>query len=163
MAKPITIKIQHTSEELEREVKKTRDGNYRLRVQVILSIVQGKETKKIQQELMISNPTIFSWIKRYNDKGLEGLHEICRGGRKEGNPKWNDAIFKALFAKLDLMEEFWSVPKMAEWIAEQYEQKIPERSIHNRLKKGGYSFKSSRPNPYKGDPELQAAFKKTGF
>jgi len=29
------------------------------------------------------------------------------------------------------------------------------------IRAGGYTFKSSRPNPYKGNPNLQASFKKT--
>ncbi len=36
--------------------------------------------------------------------------------------------------------------------------KIP----NNRLKKGGYSYKTSRPYPYKGDERAQAEFKKKG-
>jgi transposase len=63
--------------------------------------------------------------------------------------------------KLDLMEEYWSIPKMQSWIEENYGVKIPLSTIHHRLGVNGYSFKSSRPNPYKGDPNLQAAFKKT--
>lgn len=47
---------------------------------------------------------------------------------------------------------------MQSWIEDTYGIVIPENTIHNRLKAGGYTFKSSRPNPYKGDPNLQAAF-----
>ena len=58
------------------------------------------------------------------------------------------------------MEEFYSVPKMQVWIKETYDATIPQNTIHNRLRDNGYTFKSSRPNPYKGDPNLQASFKK---
>jgi transposase len=111
--------------------------------------------------LIISRPALFRWVKWYNEKGLERIRDVSSGGRPEGNPKWDNSIFDALFAKLDAMEEFFSVPKMQVWIEETYGKKIPERTIHDRLRVGGYSFKSSRPNPYKGDPNLQAQFKKT--
>ena len=50
---------------------------------------------------------------------------------------------------------------MREWIISEYGIEIPARTIQARVKKNGYSFKSSRPSPYKGDKEKQEAFKKT--
>jgi transposase len=159
--KYITITPHHTQEELEQELKKTNDGRYRLRIHVILLAMQQYNSASIRKQLMVGRPTIFNWVRRYNQKGLKGIKEVYKTGRSEGNPKWDNSIFEALCAKLDLMEEFWSVPKMREWIKERYKVEIPERTIHYRLKMNGYTFKSSRPNPYKGDPALQAAFKKT--
>lgn len=161
MAKAITIIKQHTKEELEKELKTTRDGRYRLRLQTLLLVHDKLSGAVIAKQLMIQRETLFKWVKWYNEKGLEGIRNVSSGGRPEGNPKWDDSIFEALFAKLDLMEEYFSVPKMQSWIEDTYEIVIPENTIHNRLKAGGYTFKSSRPNPYKGDPNLQAAFKKT--
>ncbi len=161
MAKLITIENHNTLEELEQEIKTTRDGRYRLRLQTIYLVMQKLHSKEIQSQLMISNPSLFKWVKWYNERGLEGIREVSSGGRPEGNPKWDDSIFTALFAKLDLMEEFFSIPKMQTWIYEVYGVSIPERTIHHRLSVNGYTFKSSRPNPYKGDPNLQAQFKKT--
>ncbi|MEA3374245.1 MAG: winged helix-turn-helix domain-containing protein [Campylobacterota bacterium] len=160
MAKKITINRQHTREELEREIKKTRDGRYRLRLQAINLVMEGLTSQMIVKRLMITRESLFRWVRWYNEKSLEGIREVSSGGRPEGNPKWEGSIFEALYAKLDLMEEFFSVPKMQAWIESEYGIVIPERTIHSRLKANGYSFKSSRPNPYKGDPELQAAFKK---
>jgi len=160
MKKCITIQPHHSKEELEQELKKTKDGRYRLRIHVILLAIAQYDSTQIRNQLMVSKPTIFKWVRWYNQKGLVGIRDIFNKGRSEGNPKWDNDIFDALFAKLDLMEEFWSVPKMREWIKECYHIEIPERTIHHRLKINGYTFKSSRPNPYKGDPNLQASFKK---
>lgn len=161
MAKPITLNRQHAEAEIEQEIRRTKDGQYRLRLQAIRLVMERLSSREIIERLMIQPRTLFRWVKWYNEKGLEGIKKVSKGGRPEGNPKWDDAIFEALFAKLDTMEEFFSVPKMAAWIETEYGMVIPERTIHSRLKANGYSFKSSRPNPYKGDPDLQAAFKKT--
>ncbi|MDO8454096.1 MAG: hypothetical protein Q7S59_05950 [Sulfurimonas sp.] len=48
---------------------------------------------EIQSQLMISRPALF---------------------------KWDDSIFTALCAKLDLMEEFFGIPKMQSLIEEIY-------------------------------------------
>ena len=163
MAKKRTINRQHSEEELKKIIKTTSDGRYRLRVQTILYVLQDKSTEDIHKQLMVSTYSIFNWLKKYNEQGLEGLRNISKGGRKEGNPIWDDSIFEALFKKLDQMEEYWSAPKMQVWIEEEFDVTIPERTIRSRLKAGGYSYKSSRPNPYKGDVKLQAEFKKTGL
>ena len=162
MAKAITI-IEHlTTDDLKKEIRTTRDGRYRLRLQTILLVMQGSNSEQIMRQLMISRNSIFRWVRWYNNDALEGLKDVPLGGRPDGNPKWDDTIFEALFTKLDAMDEFYSVPKMQSWIEGQYQVKIPQNTIHHRLKVGGYTFKSSRPNPYKGDPDLQASFKKTG-
>jgi len=160
MAKKITIKQDFSIGDIELEIKKTRDGRYRLRLQAVMLATQGLGSTLICKRLLINRKTLFVWIKLYNDKGLEGLRHISLGGRDKGCVKWDNEIFTALFNKLDAMEEFYSVPKMQVWIKETYDATIPQNTIHNRLRDNGYTFKSSRPNPYKGDPNLQASFKK---
>jgi transposase len=160
MAKAITLNNQHTAEALKQEIKQTRDGRYRLRLQAIVLIKEGLTAQTIAKQLMIGRDTFFRWVKWYNEKGLEGIRDVSKGGRSDGNPKWDTALFTALFVELDKMEEFWSVPKMQAWIEKEYDVVIPQRTIQNHLKKHGYSFKSSRPNPYKGDEKLQKHFKK---
>ena len=49
---------------------------------------------------------------------------------------------------------------MQKLIEEKDKVKIPEESIRRKLHKVGYLWKSSRPNPYKGDREKQEEFKK---
>ncbi len=161
MAKTITLKTTISRDELQYQIKSTRDGRYRLRLQAVMLAMDGLGSLAIIKQLLIERKTLFRWIKLFNDKGIEGLKHICKGGRDKGCFKWDEEIFTALFTKLDNMEEFYSVPKMQSWIEDTYGITIPQNTIHNRLRANGYTFKSSRPNPYKGDPNLQASFKKT--
>lgn len=160
MARKITLKNHQSNEELERELKYTKDGRYRLRVQAILLAQEGLKSHEIVEQLKITPRTFFRWKRWYNERGLSGIKEVSKGGRPEGNPIWDNAIFEGLYAKLDAMEEYWSVPKMKEWLIEEYGVSIPNSTIEHRLKVNGYSFKSSRPSPYKGDEEKQKGFKK---
>jgi len=160
MPKTITLKKHHTNEELERELKFTKDGRYRLRIQAILLAQEGFKSHEIVKQLKIGKDTFFKWKRWYNERGLKGIKEVSKGGRAEGNPIWDKNIFEDLYRELDAMEEYWSIPKMQEWIIEKHNVKIPKSTIEHRLKVNGYSFKSSRPNPYKGDKEEQDEFKK---
>jgi transposase len=156
----IEVKEHDSIEELKREIRQAKDGKYRNRLQTILLSKQKKKVKDIKEYMLISHPTYISWIKKYNDGGKEALRDMC-SGRKGGNPKWDKAIFEALFKKLDSMEEWWSVPKMREWIEEEYKKSIPKQTIEYHLHKNNYSWKTNRPSPYKGDKQKQEDFKKT--
>ena len=153
----LELKEHNTIEELRREIKKARDGRYLLRVQCILLRKEGLRPGEIEERLLISRNTYSKWIKRYNEKGLEGLKDKKREGRKE---KWGNELFKELFEELDKNKGFWTIKKMQKFIEEKHKVKIPEESIRRKLHKAGYSWKSSRPSPYKGDREKQEEFKK---
>jgi len=117
-------------------------------------------SKRLYEQYRVSKPTMGRWLKHYNQGGMKALKEFNKGGRSEGNPKWDEGIFEALFEQIKKQEEHWSAPKMQAWIKERFAVEIPERTIRNHLKKANLSYKSGRPTPYRGDKEAQEHFKK---
>lgn len=83
-----------------------------------------------------------------------------KGGRPEGNPKWDTAIFDALVKEIDTKKGYWSIPRMQQWIREHHKKEIPEQTVWYRMDKLNYSYKSARPHPVQGNKEKQEAFKK---
>jgi len=156
----IKITEHNTIDEIEQEIKSTLPGRYRLRLQTIFLAKQGVHREEVQKTLLISRHAYYTWIHKYNDKGMEILKEH-NSGRKNGNPKYEAKIFKELFEKLDLMEEYWSVIKMQKFVLELHNIDVPNETMRMRVKRAGYSYKSNRPSPYKGDEELQKNLKKT--
>jgi transposase len=131
----------------------------RVRVRAIIKIGQQKQIQDIAEELMVSRRSISTWNKRFTEKGISGLQDNS-GGRKEGNPKWNQEIFKSLAVEIEKQDRYWSIPLMVEWIKVHHKKTIPEQTIWYQLDKRGYSYKSSRPHPYLGNKEKQESFKK---
>jgi len=155
--KRLEVKDLHTIEELKREIRETKDGRYSLRLRCVLLRKEGKSTKEIQESLLVSREFIARWIRRYNEKGLKALKYRHTGGRRE---IWGIKYFKELFEELNKGEGVWTVKKMQKFIEDIHKVKIPEESIRRRLHKYRYSWKTSRPSPYKGDKEKQKEFKK---
>ena len=155
--KRLKVKNLHTKEELRKELRNSKDGRYSLRIQCIILKKEGKKTKEIQDILLISRDTISRWIHQYNEKGLEGLKSKKADGRKE---KWDNSLFKELFEELDKNKGFWTVKKMQKFIEKKHNVKIPEESIRKKIHRYGYSWKTSRPSPYKGNKEKREEFKK---
>jgi len=155
----IKLKEHDTEEELLQEIRNIKNGRYQHRLRAVLFLKRGYKAKDIQKELLISSATYCSWIKKYNEHGKDILKEH-RSGRKEGNPKYDAKLFQEVYEALDAMDEYWSIPKMQKLVEEKHGVKVPYETMRLRIKKAGYSYKSNRPSPYKGDKELQEEFKK---
>lgn len=159
MANTIQLQNHHTLEELQQYMKKCTDILQKNRLKVIILINKGKTRKEISNTFQINIDTITDWVKKYNEKGVIGL-KTNKGGRKEGNPKWDKNIFHKLFKEIDKNNKYWSIPLMKEWIKNNFNKNIPEQTIWYHLDMNRYSYKSARPHPYKGDLKQQELFKK---
>lgn len=159
--KTIKVKNKDTVEELKAEVKKTKDEKYKTRLKAIIKVKEekNKTRKDISNELVMSHHTLAKWIKKYNKSGIGAL-KTKKTGRPKGKAKWDDKIFKKLTKEIDKANQYWSVRIMADWLKKNEKIKIPESTIWYRIIQLGYSNKSSRPYPYKGDKEKQEEFKK---
>lgn len=157
----LKLENHNTLEELKKEMRKSTDGRYQLRINTIILLKDGEKSSKIRERLLIGSDTYCRWVRSYNDGGLEALKNIRIIGRKEGNPGYDNYIFEELFKKLDLMQEYWSVIKMQKFVKDLHNIEVPNETLRMRVKRAGYSYKSNRPSPYKGDVVKQEEFKKT--
>lgn len=55
---------------------------YRIRCKSILLKSEGKSASKIAEMLEVTVPTVYAWIKRYEDNGINGLETRPGQGRK---------------------------------------------------------------------------------
>lgn len=148
-----------TLAELIEAKNKSSDEGQKLRLLAIINIKKGRLLKQISTDLIVSQKSLGVWVSRYNNQGIAGL-ATNKGGRAEGNPKWDSAIWEALGKNIKTTGGYWSVIKMQEWIFKTSQQIIPEQTIWYHLERMGFSYKSARPHPYQGDFKQQAAFKK---
>lgn len=154
-----TLAPHHTLAELVELKNKSSDDGQKLRLRAIINIKKGKTFEQIAEEMLVSRKSIGVWHVKYDEKGVEGLLSN-KGGRKEGNPTWDAEIFEKLTEHVKNTGGYWSVPKMQEWVKETYKKTIPLQTIWYHLILKKFSYKSSRPHPYKGDKEKQDSFKK---
>jgi transposase len=145
--------------ELRRAIRTSGDEAQRTRLRAIIGIREGESHTAMARLLVVSRTSIIAWIKAYNTDGVSGL-AMSKGGRPEGNPRWDSAIFDDLAREIDKGGRYWSVPLMQEWIREKYEKEIPGNTVWYHVTDLDYTYKSARPHPMKGDTATQEAFKK---
>lgn len=142
------------------EVKdRSKDEGQKLRLRAIINIKKGKHVQQVAEDLLVSRRSLATWQKKLHTQGTDGLLSN-KGGRPEGNPKWNANIWETLDKEIKITGGYWSIPKMQDWIFNKYKDNIPEQTVWYHLKRLGFSYKSARPHPYKGDKERQESFKK---
>ena len=162
MSKPIKLLNKHSVKELKKALKITKDEGQKTRLKLIIAVKQGKSRKTIAEELHVHNDTISDNVRRYNKSGVNGL-TTNKGGRPEGNPKWDKEIFKDLTKEIDKQDKYWSIPIMVEWIKKHKDKNIPYNTVWYHMHGLEYTYKSARPHPYKGEKDKQESFKKGGF
>lgn len=161
MKTKIQLKNKHTIQELKEAIKKSNDEGQKTRLRAMIYLKKGNSNSKTARDLTISRVSLIEWIKEYNDKGIAGLI-FSKGGRPEGNPKWNKKIFDDLAEEIKKSNQCWSITAMQDWIKKHKKQEIPTTTVWFHLKQLDFSYKSARPHPYKGNKEAQEVFKKRG-
>jgi transposase len=154
-----TLVPLHSIEELINIKNKSHDEGLKLKLRAIINLKKGRAVKAVAADLIVSRQSLSQWQRRYNTAGIAGL-VTNKGGRPEGNPLWDTAIFTNLTNHIKATGGYWSVPLMQQWIEKKYTKTIPLQTIWYHLCLLQFSYKSARPHPYKGDIEKQAVFKK---
>jgi transposase len=154
----LTVVAHDTEPELQEKLRHAHDEAFKTRLKAILLAKKGEKRYEIVDRLTVDASSVTTWVQRYNEKGTSALVSN-KGGRPEGNPKWDASIFTDLAKEID-KGGYWSVPRMQEWLKSNKKKEIPEQTVWYRMDQLNYSYKSARPHPTQGNREKQGLFKK---
>lgn len=87
-----------------------------LRARMILMLADGRSYVEIRERLQTTAPTISRWKKRFQQRGLDGLFDLPRGGHKPSviTPKLQARVLAATRTKPKDGSTHWSVRKLAQ-------------------------------------------------
>ena len=148
--------IRYPAKERQRLLRLARGRNtaYKvvLRARIVLAMMAGLKKKEIAEKLGTSRPTVYLWIKRYQEGGIEAiLNDASRPGRL---PKITEEkekeIVEATLNTLPKEATHWSVRLMAK------AQKVSRMTIYRVWKK--YNLKPHLVRKFKlsNDPNFVA-------
>src|SRR4051812_34854258 len=60
---------------------RTAQARFVERAQILLAIAEGRRPRQVTKNLGVSPPTVYTWIHRFNERGLAGLEDRPRAGR----------------------------------------------------------------------------------
>ena len=154
----IILSARDSVAKLRQAVARSGQEEQKTRIRAIINIKEGGTHTEVAKRFVISRTTLISWIVAYNQGGVASL-KMSKGGRPEGNPKWEASHFLSLTKEID-KGGYWSIPRMQEWLSKEYAVNIPEQTVWYRMDQLNYSYKSARPHPVQGNREKQETFKK---
>ena len=160
------LKLDKQQETELRLALKNKDyATYHRRIQSILFRHEGMTLMAISQLVGYSHQTIANQVKKYLEKGLEGIVQDRRGGRQRfylSVEEEKEFLNEQLSASLE--GEFLTVDKMFTAYQEKVGRKTTREGFYALLKRHGWRKVSPRPeHPKIADAETILASKNKIF
>jgi|ERR1700722_16356552 len=142
--------------ELEERYKTEKNHRFRERLQCVLFKANGLTNHTIARLLLISEPTVITWLNLYEDGGLYALCRLETGG-SDGflTPEQT----QQLCAQLD-KHIFGCAKQVCAWVDTTFGIVYSERGMRDLLQRLGYTRQKAHLVPAQADLEAQAAFLK---
>ncbi len=146
-------------EELETAIKATplKEG-YR-RLFAIKCLLAGIPHKLVAETNSISNRTLYNWIRKFNDSGIDGLIEKPRSGRPRKISPAQTEQYKHLVDNPKDADQFhWTAIKFYGYIRDEFNHELSYATLCRWLKDNDYRLKVPRPWPIQQDEAVRVAF-----
>lgn len=154
----------YTLQELKDFRNRTENLFERSILATIILRCEGKDNKYISSDVQKSIPTIISYIKDQNKRGLEYLKDNRGGSESSFSAEMHHDLINSLkSSKLndhDLLGYRWTTPLLAEYINQTYGVLYSDEAIRRILISENYTFKRSQPKPSKVDESTKEDLKK---
>jgi transposase len=165
MSKPrLQLKKHLRVEALEQGYRSCQDPIERSHWQIVWLYAQYGDAAKVAEMTAYSGAWVRQLIKRYNERGGDGLRDLRHDNPGEApvlSEKQQASLLKAL-AKDAAGLSLWTGPKVAQWIEEKTEVKVHATTGWRYLVRLDHSLQGPRPRHQKAaSPEAQSAFKKS--
>ena len=150
---------------IQREIGRSEEARYDHRLHGVLMVAQGMSCVDVARWFGEHVTTVERWIHRFNASGLPGLREGEHSGRPSRltDTQWSDLEIALRLSPRELgyNQNLWDGKLLAHHIGQTYRVALGVRQCQRIFRKMGFRLRKPRPVIAHGDPELQAAYKKT--
>ena len=166
MRSALTIEDAHViGLAIQQEIGRSEEARYDHRLHGLLLVCKGYSCYKTGELLGQSPRTVASWVRRFEEHGLAGLHDQERPGRPSAlGPKHAERVASDLrCAPRDLGYEqnLWDGKLLSHHMDKTYGVHIGVRQCQRLFHAYGFRQRKPRPLLAHADPEEQEAYKKT--
>jgi len=165
MARKFSLLTPGLLKEANREYAKLQEGKI---AKKLLAIMASSEhsAQEVGKILKVSPYSIYKWIRKFSEEGIEGLKET-RGGnypQKISDSQWEEIKQKVISGK-DFSGKVvnWTLKKLKGAIETEYGVNHCIESIRRNLNLRGVVLRRPRPRHYQSNPAEQESFKKNGI
>lgn len=138
--------IRHlTEEEIDKKIKEERNVKVVKRLYFIKYLYMGMSVEEAARLVGVAKATGYSWLKRWNKEGYEGLIPKFGGGRP---PKLTNEQKEEL-KKMLMEKDYWTTKEVQKLIEEKFGVKYSLWQVKRILKSLGIRYTKSHRKDYK--------------
>jgi len=158
----IEVRRDITASALRKKARTEKDGRASSRMLGIANVLEGMDRGQAAQCVGMTRQTLRDWVRRYNDKGLEGIRDKPKGCRKRAlTPEQEQKVETLITTEANGVFVRWRRVDVQDEIEKRFGVVVCERTVSNILRRLDFRHISTRPLHPETDAEAQEAFKKT--
>jgi transposase len=110
----------------------------------------GKSSRQAEELLLLSHNQICIWAKRFSEKGIDGLKDRVKTGRKpristEQLARLNKVVLEESPTLHDFNTEIWTAPMLVKFLKKEFDLTYSDDAVYVLLKKKlGLSHKKGK-------------------
>ena len=130
-----------------------------VRIKVIHTLLRGIEHAAVAAAYDITRETLARWIRKFNERGIDGLIDAPRSGRPAHIRPEQKAHYRELIKHPDQAgQTHWTAKKFCGYLREALNQEVGYRTVVRWLHDEGFRLKVPQPWPDRQDATARAAF-----
>lgn len=148
-----------TRRAMEKAIREEHDADLRLRLLLVLKVkYDGIGQNKAARELQAQSSWAVTWVRRFEDEGIEGLKTRSRSGRP---PKVEQRTLARIGREVTTNESGWTVKEVRQLVQEEAGVTYSERHVLRLIHRwGARSVVPEKRMAHKASLEERLAFKK---
>jgi len=142
--------------------KKCKHPRERIRLLSFAHLKDGKSVIKAAEAVKVSRNAVYTWLRSFRDKKLDGLKEVGGRGAKLKLPASEHEAFRRAVLQLQENRSGGRVKgkDVLKLMQKEFGITCTERSVYNHLKRANLVWVSARSKHPKADIEKQKEYKK---
>jgi transposase len=165
MGSALAIRDDVPAAELRRLARLEDDGRIACRLIALANALEGMDRARAAEQAGMDRQTLRDWVLRFNQAGVEGLHDRPRRGRPSFLTEGQLATFKAWVLRGPDPERdgrsSWTAKDLCRLIEDRFSVSYSENGMLRLLHDLGLSWQKTRPVHPRADTKAQQAFKKS--
>jgi transposase len=153
-----------SASELRHRAKIEPDGRASRRMLALAAVLDGASREAAARLAGMDRQSLRDWVHRYNEHGIEGLHDRPHTGRPPRLSEGKMAAFRALVLRGPDIEKdgvsAWTAKDLCRIVEERYQVSYSENGMLKLLHSLDLSWQKTRPAHPKADRRAQTDFKK---
>lgn len=152
-----------TAEEIHKLLRKDEKYMIGVRLYAIYQIASGAVSRDLEKMYNVSFKTVCNWVHQFNEKGIKGLKEDRRSGRKPRLSEKDMASIKMTILNEEPIQysyntSTWTGPLLIDYIERKYGIKYKKAQIYNIMRKLGLSYQKGKGIYLEANPEKRNEF-----